>query len=665
MAARSARLTRRKTWLGATAVVALAALNAPAMSGFAQHAYHRWRIDQPEYRARYGHWSLAGLPEKYRLNSIHAILLHTGKVLLIAGSGNDVEQFDGGVFKSTLWDPAADTFKKIDTPADLFCGGHAQLPDGKVLIAGGTARYEKLKGDVKRAGGAMLVKNEDPDRARTFPEGTVFRSPAGVEYRSQFAVRVPAARKAGRGDRVRVTASEARVFVEAADEGPLGITNTTEQYAIDGLKGADARNLYGIANKLGLDKKDFQGIKDAYEFDPVTEKYTKVASMREARWYPTLTTLSDGRVLAVSGLDDIGQIVPGKNELYDPSTKTWSKAPTRYFPTYPSLFMTGRGKVFYSGSNAGYGPANKGRKPGLWDLATNTFTTVPGLRDPDILETSSSVLLPPAQEGKVMVLGGGGVGESPASTSRTAVVDLNAKRPAFEPGPDLPQGTRYLNSVIMPDDTVFTTGGSGGYRGKHASDIHKSQIYDPAANTFTPAADPQVGRDYHTEALLLPDGRIAVFGSDPLFADKAGSRPGHFEQRVEIFSPPYLHHGKRPRLTADGDTETVRGDEIVLRTAHPADIDRVRLMRPGSATHVTDFDQRSVALDITRRTAGALTVRVPEDPALVPPGWYMTVAVDKRGVPSPAVWVHVSRYRADEGSAAERRITRITGTLTR
>ncbi|WP_151478533.1 radical copper oxidase GlxA [Streptomyces albicerus] len=644
MAKRPSRLTTRKTLLGATAVVALVALNAPAVAGFAQHVYHRWEINQPEYKAKYGHWALASLPEKYQLNSIHAILLHTGKVLLIAGSGNNVKQFDGGVFKSTLWDPAMDTFKKIDTPADLFCGGHAQLPDGKVLIAGGTARYEVLKGDVKHAGGAMLVKNEDPDRARTFPKGTVFHSPSGVEYRSQFPVHVPAAKKTptGRGGNVKVIASEARVFVEAVEEGRLGITNTTEQYAIRGLEGTDANNVYGIANKLGLDKKDFQGIKDAYEFDPVTEKYTKVDSMSEARWYPTLTTLSDGHVLAVSGLDDIGQVVPGKNEIYNPRTRTWSKAPTRYFPTYPSFFLTGKRKIFYSGSNAGYGPADKGRTPGLWNLADNTFTAIGGLKDPDILETSSSVLLPPAQEGKVMVLGGGGVGELRAATSRTAIVDLDAARPAFTKGPRLPENTRYLNSVIMPDDTVFTSGGSHDYRGKGASDILKAQIYDPAKNTFTPAADPTVGRNYHTEALLLPDGRVAVFGSDPLFADKADSRPGHFEQRVEVFSPPYLHRGgHRPSLAPGGSTDVEHGTEVSLRTADPARITRVRLMRPGSATHVTDFDQRSVALDITGRGSGSLTVRVPDDGSLVPPGWYMAIATDKVGVPSKAIWLHI------------------------
>lgn len=620
MAKRPARLTTRKTLLGATAAVALVTVNAPAIAGFAEHAYHRYEINQPEYKARYGHWALAALPETDQLNSIHAILLHTGKVLLIAGSGNNVKHFKGSVFKSTLWDPATDTFKKIDTPADLFCGGHTQLPDGKILIAGGTGRYEVLKGDVTRAGDAMLVKNENPDEARTFPNGTVFRSPAGVEYRSQFAVHVPAARKTptARGGNVTVTASEARVFVEAVEEGPLGITNTTEQYAIDGLRG-----------------------KDAYEFDPATEKYTKVGSMSVARWHPTLTTLSDGRVLAVSGLDDIGQVVPGKNEIYDPAARTWSKAPTRYFPTYPSFFLTGRRKIFYTGSNAGYGLADKGRIPGLWDLTTNAFTPVLGLTDPDILETSSSVLLPPAQEKKVMVLGGGGVGESRAATSRTAVVDLAAAHPTFTPGPRLPENTRYLNSVIMPDDTVFTTGGSSGYRGKGASDILKAQFYDPATNAFTPAADPTVGRNYHTEALLLPDGRVAVFGSHPLFSDKADSRPGRFEQRVEVYSPPYLFHGARPRLKPGGTTDVERGAEVTLGSPDAARITRVRLMRPGSATHVTDFDQRSIALSLVRHTSGSLTVRLPDDPSLVPPGWYTAVATDSSGTPSKAVWLRI------------------------
>jgi hypothetical protein len=642
MTARRSRTKARKTWLGTGVILVLIALNAPAVVGFARDRYHEYAINQPAYKAARGHWALASMPRKYQLNAIHAVMLHTGKVLLMAGSGNNVKHFHGGTFRSTLWDPVHNTFKKIDTPDDLFCAGHAQLPDGKILVAGGTGQYEVLKGDVKRAGGAMLVKNENPDEARTFPKGTVFRSTSGMEYRSMVTVRVPPARKSatGRAGTVRVTASEARVFVEAAEEGEQGVTNATEQYEIKGLKGRDTQNLYGIANKLGLDKKDFLGIKNAYEFDPVTEKYTRVAAMSEARWYPTLATLTDGRVLAVSGLDDIGQVVPGKNEIYDPRTRTWSKAATRYFPTYPSLFLTGRNKVFYSGSNAGYGPAELGRMPGLWDLDTNSFTPVPGLEDPRILETSSSVLLPPAQDHKVMVLGGGGVGESKEATRRTAVVDLSADRPSFTPGPDLPSKTRYLNSVIMPDDTVFTTGGSRGYRGRSASNILAAQFYDPARRAFVPAAAPTVGRNYHSEALLLPDGRVAVFGSDPLFNDKANTQLGRFEQRVEVYSPPFLFHGDRPELASSGQQTVARGGLVTFRTADAARITRMRLIRPGSVTHVTDFDGRSIALDISRGRSG-VTVRVPRDPSLVPAGWYMVFATDKAGTPSGAVWLRV------------------------
>ena len=641
MATRMSRLKSRKTWFGAGAVLVLAGLNAPAVLGFAQERYHAYEINTADYKAERGHWDLMAMPEQYQLNSIHAVLLRTGKVLLIAGSGNNLKLFEGGAFKSTLWDPVKNTFKKIDTPKDMFCAGHAQLPDGKVLIAGGTARYEMLGGDVKRAGGAMLVKNEDPDQDRTFPKGTVFLSSSGKTYRSQFPVHVPPAHK--RIDpatgKAAVTANEARVYVEADQEGPAGITNDTEQYEIEGLRGEDDDNFYGIANKLGLDKKDFQGIKDAYEFDPATEKYTKVGSMSEARWYPTLLTLADGKVLASSGLDDVGQVVPGKNEIYDPATRSWSAAPTRYFPTYPSLFLLNGGKVFYSGSNAGYGPADQGRVPGIWDLGANTFQPVHGLKDPEALETSGSVLLPPAQDQRVMVFGGGGVGESKKTTARTAITDLKTAHPFFADGPDLPDKTRYLNTVLMPDDTVFTTGGSGDYRGRGSSDILSAQFYDPKANTFRTAADPAVGRNYHTEALLLPDGRVAVFGSDPLFGDTDNTKPGTFEQRVEVYSPPYLYRDTRPRLGA-GPATVRRGQSITLPTPDAARIKTARLIHPGSATHVTDFDQRSVALGL-KRTGDGIMVTVPADPALVPAGWHMLFVTDEHATPSRAVWIEV------------------------
>ncbi|WP_267244475.1 kelch motif-containing protein [Streptomyces sp. PR69] len=641
----------KKTLLGGGAFLALAGLNAPAALSFAEEKYHAYKISQPGYQARFGSWKLVDVPEKYRLNAIHAALLHTGKVLLIAGSGNDQKNFDAGSFSTIVWDPVNNTFKDVPTPEDFFCAGHAQLPDGRLLVAGGTARYEVLDGEVKRAGGAMRVKNESPDKAVTLKKGTVFRSPSGVEYVSKFDVTVPKAKRefevgyhaSGKMKpwETKVTAAEARVFVEAVQEGPQALTTQAAQYEIVGLAGKDADNVYGLAQKLTTEKQDFQGIKAAYEFDPVQEKYVPASPMKDARWYPTLVALQDGRVLAVSGLNDVGDVVPGDNEIYDPETRKWSKGPFRYFPTYPALFLTKGGKLLYTGSNAGYGPADKGREPGIWDLETNAFTPVRGLTDPDQLETSASVILPPAQDQKVMVLGGGGVGESDKSTARTAVIDLKEDNPVFREGPDLPQGTRYLSSVLMPDDTVFTSGGSRDYRGRGASDILKAQFYDPAEGVFRPAADPTVGRNYHSEALLLPDGRVATFGSDPLFGDADNTRLGTFEQRVEVFTPPYLHRagGNRPAL-GDGPQEIDQNGRATFTAEDPGSIVKARLMRPSAVTHTTDVEQRSIELEL-QKTDDSVTVTVPKDRTLVPPGWYMLFVLDGEGTPSAAKWIQV------------------------
>lgn len=560
-------------------------------------------INKPEYKAKNGHWDVLDVPQKYRINTIHAALLHTGKVLLVAGSGNNAANFKAKSFRTVLWDPEKNTFKNIPTPKDLFCSGHTQLPDGKLLVAGGTQRYEKLNGDVKKAGGLMIIYNEDPDGPKTFPAGTLFTGKEnGKTFAAKDPVVVPRAKKVTdrATGKVTVVHSEARVYVEALKDGRSHSTGTQDNYRIHGLTGADARNFYGIAQKLSFDKKDFQGIKDSFEFDPVAERYMPVDPMKEARWYPTLTTLQDGKVLSVSGLDEIGQVVPGKQEIYDPKTKKWRYLPKRrFFPTYPALFLTDQGRIFYTGSNAGYGPDNIGRTPGIWDLKSNKFQVVPGMSDPNILETSMSVLLPPAQEQRYMVLGGGGVGEDPKATDKTRIVDLHAPSPRFKDGPPLYAKARYPSSVILPDDSVLTTNGSGDYRGRSASNVLKAELYDPAANTAREVADPLVGRNYHSGGLLLPDGRVMTFGSDSLYADKDNTKPGVFQQQIDLYTPPYLYGKSRPKLTG-GATKTLSlGQRATYGAPHAAGIKKMRLLRPGSFTHVTNVEQRSIALDFT------------------------------------------------------------------
>lgn len=242
-----------------------------------------------------------------------------------------------------------------------------------------------------------------------------------------------------------------------------------------------------------------------------------------------------------------------------------------------------------------------------------------------------------------MVLGGGGVGEDPRATAKTRIVDLHAPSPRFKDGPPLYAKARYPSSVIMPDDTVLTTNGSGDYRGRGASNVLKAELYDPAANTARQVADPLVGRNYHSGALLLPDGRVMTFGSDSLFADKDNTKPGVFQQQIDLYTPPYLYRKSRPELTG-GKTGTLSlGDRATFGAPHASAIKKMRLMRPGSFTHVTNIEQRSIALDFTATKDGkGVTVTLPKDPSLVPPGWYMLNAVDGEGTPSKAVWVKVA-----------------------
>jgi hypothetical protein len=109
---------------------------------------------------------------------------------------------------------------------------------------------------------------------------------------------------------------------------------------------ADGRVLFaGGTKKYEILKQDapdhkqheFQGLKDSYVFDRSAESYRRVGDLNHARWYPSLVTLPNGWVVAVSGLDEKGVIDPGNTEVFDTATNRWSEAPQlhREFPTYP------------------------------------------------------------------------------------------------------------------------------------------------------------------------------------------------------------------------------------------------------------------------------------------------------------------------------------------
>jgi len=86
-----------------------------------------------------GRWTTASVTSP--VHAMHSTLLRDGRVLMIAGSGNDANNFAAGTFSTSVWNPVTNTFLTVPTPSDMFCSGHVTLPDGRVLIQGGTSAY--------------------------------------------------------------------------------------------------------------------------------------------------------------------------------------------------------------------------------------------------------------------------------------------------------------------------------------------------------------------------------------------------------------------------------------------------------------------------------------------------------------------------------------------
>ena len=333
----------------------VAAANVPTVGGTVAGWYHHYQVTRPAYEARYGLWTRLDIPSRFRVNGIHSTLLYNGDVLIMAGSGNNQAFFNAGTFKTLLLDPATMRMRLIPTPWDLFCAGHIELPDGNILIAGGTARYENLH--PAHAGGSMTVVN-NTGQDQTLPKGTVFVGPHGAAFASAFAVRIPRARMrpGAPGGNPKIVPSQQNVWVDAVRKGTGSVIAKASRFRVRGLLGPQAGNLlYGIGTPMTLQKQNFEGTKDAYIFDVRTSRFVEVNSMNYARWYPTLAELGNGMVMAMSGLNGQGQITMN-SELFNPSSRRWTQGPVHGFPTYPATFLTENGQLFFTGSNAGYGP---------------------------------------------------------------------------------------------------------------------------------------------------------------------------------------------------------------------------------------------------------------------------------------------------------------------
>lgn len=322
--------------------------------------------------------------------------------------------------------------------------------------------------------------------------------------------------------------------------------------------------------------------------------------MNFTRFYPTCTTLGDGRILTVSGYSGPGSpvLIP---EIYTPSTDTWTQLPNAAFslPLYPFMFLLPKGLVFFSGPGTATYALDVGMQ--TWRFVANSLN-----------DGASAAMLTP---GRIMKCGGSGT-----PTKITEVIDFNTNTPpAWVRVGDMAFARHDHNLTLLPDGTVLATGGHD----EGENPVFAAELFNPQNGQWTTLASMQTPRLYHSTAQLLQDGRVLVAGGD-----------GHTSG--EIFNPPYLFQGSQPTITSAPDVVFV-DQEFEVQTPQATDITAVNLLRLGAVTHSFDHNQRFVPLKFKVDASvnpPFLVVSGPLSQNVVPPGAYLLFLISSPGVPS-------------------------------
>jgi Domain of unknown function (DUF1929)/Kelch motif len=353
------------------------------------------------------------------------------------------------------------------------------------------------------------------------------------------------------------------------------------------------------------------GIDTATIFDPFTGVWVDPPGNRMAnpRWYPSLITLPNGEVLALSGTQNgsgDANLIP---EVWKTGVGGWREltaASSRTY-TYPWLSIDPpSGRVFVAGpqgtkylSTVGSGKISAAAKRNFALRSAGTFAVY--------------------GRGKVLAVGGGD-----SNTYRTAeYIDLLAATPTWTQTQSMLYGRRYATATTLPDGKVLVTGGGEDQIGP--AGVLPAELWDPATGRWSTMASMAVPRLYHSIALLLPDGRVMVGGGG-----RRGAAINHAD--LQFFVPPYLYKGARP-IIVSVPTQINYGRSFVVQTAEASTITKVNLIRLGALTHAVNSSQVFYPAAFTRGI-GTLTVVAPPNGNYAPPGYYMLFILNEAGVPS-------------------------------
>lgn len=380
-------------------------------------------------------------------------------------------------------------------------------------------------------------------------------------------------------------------------------------------------------------------LSNANIYNPSSNTWERVDNMHAPRWYSSVAALPNGELLTMGGsysptpLAEVFQL-----------DKHW-----RALPIVPPYSLSGDYQWIQSGPDGDviyFGPHDlistietEGR--GHWEVNT--------VRDNIGYRGYGSYAM--YQPGQILVAGGGD------SLDSSIIVD--AERNQVVQTSPMHIGRRQHNLTILADGSVLATGGNSS--GSELVDLYTGiltpEIWNPDDGQWRMVNPMQIDRQYHSTALLLPDGRVLSAGGG--YCGVCFFLAYH-EQNAEIYTPPYLldANGRaavRPRITSAPDwVNYARQFDVSLGSA--ANIEKVHMIKLGSVTHSENQDQRLVPLSYTQN-GNQLRVTAPADRNLAPPGHYMLIVMSN-GVPSVASMLQVGQPLLKSGQSVRNSIQR-------
>ena len=360
-------------------------------------------------------------------------------------------------------------------------------------------------------------------------------------------------------------------------------------------------------------------------YDPSTNAWTGAPNMKIARGYQSSATCSDGRIFNIGGSWSGG--LGGKNgEIYDPATNSWSLVANALVSP---MLTADAGGIWRADNHAWlFGWKNETVFQAGPSIAMNWYDTVgagsttgAGKRLDDGDAMNGNTIMYDALAGKILTAGGSPDYEDSDARANAYVVTINAPKttPTVTKTQNMAYARGLANSVVLPDGTVFVTGGQTHVKPFHdATAVLVPELWDPATQTWrvNPMSIPRV---YHSVAILLPDATVFQGGGGLCGpCTQYGGVPESNQFDAEIFVPLYLLNTdgtRRPRPIITTVAATAKLGAI-LNIKTDSAVTGFPLIRYASVTHSINTDQRRIPFT---STGTSHSVTIPADPGIAIP----------------------------------------------